>query len=278
MNLTKKYINSLIETALTEDINYIDVTTDYLIDLNSQSTALLVSKDEGILSGLDIALQVFQYLDKNIKYETYFKDGQQIKNKDLIAKISGPTTALLKGERTALNILQHTSGISTKTSKFVKIAKPYGVTITDTRKTLPGLRPLQKYAVKIGGAKNHRFNLSDAAMIKDNHISAYGSISNAISALRTQIGHMTKIEIEVKNLKELKQAIEAKADIIMLDNMDTDTIKKAVDINNNQTILEASGNITLDNIEQIAKTGVNIISLGCLTHSNKAFDISIIFE
>ena len=269
------YVDDLIKSALLEDINYIDSTTDLLIDENEISNAYFIAKDDGVISGLDVAIRVFELLDNEVKTTKYFKDGDVVSKGDKIADFMGKTRALLKGERTALNILQHMSGIYTYTSHCVELIKGTAASIADTRKTLPGLRALQKYAVMMGGGKNHRYNLSDAAMIKDNHIEAYGSITGAVNALRQKAGHMLKIEVETRNLDELREALQVKADVIMLDNMDCDTMRMAVKINNSQAKLEASGNITMDNIRQVAQTGVDIISIGALTHSVKAFDISM---
>ena len=269
------YVDDLIKSALLEDINYIDSTTDLLIDENEISNAYFIAKDDGVISGLDVAIRVFELLDNEVKTTKYFKDGDVVSKGDKIADFMGKTRALLKGERTALNILQHMSGISTYTSHCVELIKGTAASIADTRKTLPGLRALQKYAVMMGGGKNHRYNLSDAAMIKDNHIEGYGSITGAVNALRQKAGHMLKIEVETRNLDELREALQVKADVIMLYNMDCDTMRMAVKINNSQAKLEASGNITMDNIRQVAQTGVDIISIGALTHSVKAFDISM---
>lgn len=275
MNLPQNYIDDIIITALKEDINYIDVTTDYLIDDDSVSEAYYVAKDDGVLCGIDIAKRVFNILDDSIVFDTKIKDGEKVKKGDIIAEMKGPTKTLLKGERTALNLLQHLSGIASATNRCVEKVKGTRAQITDTRKTLPGLRALQKYAVTVGGGKNHRFNLSDGAMLKDNHIDAGGGIPQTISKLRKKIGHMVKIEVEVRNLSELKDAIEAGADIIMLDNMSYDEMKEAVEINRGRRLLEASGNVTEENIREVAETGVDIISLGALTHSVKCFDISM---
>lgn len=198
-----------------------------------------------------------------------------LKKGDIIATVSGKTAALLKGERTALNLVQHMSGIASAAGKCAAKAAGTKAVIVETRKTLPGLRSLQKYAVTIGGGRNHRINLSDAAMLKDNHIDAYGGITNAVSALRSKLGHMVKIEVEVRNFDELNEAISAGADVVMLDNMSVEDMAEAVRIADSKVILEASGNITLDNIAEVAKTGVNVISMGSLTHSVKAFDISM---
>lgn len=275
MQLPNFYIDDLIKSAIKEDINYIDVTTDYLISEDSTSSARLISKDDGVIAGLDIALRVFTLLDSSTEFEKLINDGDSVKKGDVIATISGKTRTLLKGERTALNLLQHMSGIATATNRCVKLIEGTRASIVDTRKTLPLLRPLQKYAVRCGGGKNHRYNLSDAAMLKDNHIDAYGSLTNAVSALREKAGHMLKIEVETRTLDELAEALAVGADVIMLDNMNYATMKEAVRITNGRAVLEASGNVTHENIRQVAECGVDIISLGAITHSVKCFDISM---
>ncbi len=275
MILNKINVDNIIKTALLEDINYIDVTTDLLIPDTESSDFILLAKDNGVLCGIDVAIRVFEILDPNVSVEILLNDGSAVTAGDVIAKISGNTRALLKGERTALNILQHMSGVATYTSKCAALIEGTNASVTDTRKTLPGLRALEKYAVMTGGGRNHRFNLSDGAMIKDNHVDAVGSITQAVEKLREQLGHMVKIEVEVRNLDELQEALNAKADVIMLDNMDTDTMAQAVAITDSAALLEASGNVTEANILEIAQTGIDIISLGALTHSVKAFDISM---
>lgn len=275
MLLQPFYIDKIITTALEEDIHYVDVTTDYLLDDNHTSEAYYLAKDTGVLCGIDIAKCVFELAGGNVTMEILKKDGETVQKGDILARMKGSTKTLLKGERTALNLLQHMSGIATATAECVALVAGTRAQITDTRKTLPGLRQLQKYAVTVGGGKNHRYNLSDGAMLKDNHIDAYGSITGAVTALRKKIGHMVKIELEVRNLDELREALAAGADIIMLDNMSCDEMKKAVAINDGKVLLEASGNVTKDNIRSVAETGVDIISLGALTHSVKCFDISM---
>lgn len=278
MKLTQSYIDSIINTALNEDINYIDVTTDNLILPDHTSSAYYIAKDSGVLCGIEIAKRVFELAGGNVGFETLIHDGSEVKNSDIIAKMNGSTVTLLKGERTALNILQHLSGIATATNKCVKLVEGTKASITDTRKTLPGLRAMQKYAVTVGGGKNHRFNLSDGAMLKDNHLDAYGGITGAVTALRKKIGHMVKIEVEVRNLAELQEALDNKCEVIMLDNMSCEDMKKAVAITNGRALLEASGNVTAETIRSVAETGVDIISLGALTHSVKCFDISMRIE
>ena len=270
--LQQTYIDRLITTALDEDIHYIDVTTDNLLDDAHTSEAYYLAKDSGVLCGIDIAKRVFELVGGDFTMDIRIHDGEQVKKGDIIATMTGSTKTLLKGERTALNILQHMSGIATATHQCVELVAGTNAQITDTRKTLPGLRPLQKYAVTVGGGKNHRYNLSDGAMLKDNHIDAYGGITPAVAALRKKIGHMVKIEVEVRTLEE---ALSAGADIIMLDNMSCEDMTKAVQRVDGKVLLEASGNVTAETIRGIAETGVDIISLGALTHSVKCFDISM---
>ena len=239
------------------------------------SEAYYLAKDSGVLCGIDVAKRVFELVGGRFQMDIRIHDGEKVKKGDIIATMTGSTKTLLKGERTALNILQHMSGIATATSRCVELVEGTRAQITDTRKTLPGLRPLQKYAVTVGGGKNHRYNLSDGAMLKDNHIDAYGGITPAVQALRAKIGHMVKIEVEVRTLTELEEALSAGADIIMLDNMSCEEMTRAVQLVNGRVPLEASGNVTEATIRSIAETGVDIISLGALTHSVKCFDISM---
>ena len=275
MKLNQFYVDNLIKEAISEDINYIDVSADYLIPEEQRNDSYFVAKADGVLCGLDIAMRVFTLLDDTFTYTVHKNDGDQVKAGDLIVEFNGKTACLLKGERTALNIIQHMSGIATATNKAVKLVEGTNASVTDTRKTLPGLRALQKYAVVCGGGKNHRYNLSDGAMLKDNHIDAGGGITNAVKILRNKLGHMVKIEVETRNFDEVKEAVEAGADIIMLDNMNNEQMTECVKFIDGRAKTEASGNITLDNIASVAKTGVDIISLGALTHSVKAFDISM---
>lgn len=275
MMLNKFYIDSLIKTAIEEDINYIDVSADMLIPAEQRNDSYFVAKDDGILCGLDCAMRVFTLLDDTFTFTAHKKDGDKIKKGDVIVEFNGKTRELLKGERTALNIIQHMSGIATATNRAVELCKGTNASVADTRKTLPGLRAMQKYAVACGGGRNHRFNLSDGAMLKDNHIDACGGIIPATQTLRSKLGHMVKIEVETRNFDEVRQAVKAGADVIMLDNMNCEQMAEAVKIIDGKATSEASGNITLENIAEVAKTGVDIISLGALTHSVKAFDISM---
>ena len=278
MQLLKFYVDDIIKTALREDINYIDSTTDLLIPEESRSAAYFAAKADGVLCGAEAAARVFTLLDPEIDVKFLKKDGEFIKNGDRIAEINGSTRSMLKAERTALNLIQHMSGIATYTRKCVDAVAGTGASIADTRKTLPGLRPLQKYAVTVGGGRNHRYNLTDAAMLKDNHIDAYGSITGAVNALREKAGHMLQIEVETRSMDEVKEAVDCGVNVIMLDNMTTDEMKRACEFINGRAKTEASGNVTLENIRAVAETGVDIISLGALTHSVTAFDISMKWE
>ncbi|GMQ61835.1 carboxylating nicotinate-nucleotide diphosphorylase [Vallitalea maricola] len=270
-------IDEIIIKALEEDMNYGDITTDTLISDNQKSNAILIAKDNGIIAGCEVFSRVFYLMDKEVVIDFHRKDGNLVEKKEIIAHISGPTKSILKCERTALNIIQKLSGIATMTNNFVNNTNNMPVRIVDTRKTTPGLRALEKYAVRVGGGYNHRFNLSDAVMIKDNHIKAVGSIKKAVETAKAKIPHTMKVEIEVENLDGLKEALNAEADIIMLDNMTINMMKEAASIAKGKAVLEASGNVDLDRVKEIAETGVNIISVGALTHSVKALDISIKF-
>ncbi len=275
MQLPMFYVDDLIKSALAEDISYLDTTTDYMIDADARDTAVLIAKADGVVCGLDVALRVFELLDDTFTANVYLPEGSTVKKGDLIAEYTGYTRALLKGERTALNLLQHMSGIASTTATCVKLVEGTNAAITDTRKTLPGMRSLQKYAVTVGGGKNHRFNLSDGAMLKDNHIDAAGGITPAVKSLRAKLGHMVKLEVETRNLDEVREALAAGADVIMLDNMSCEMMREAVAIVDGKALLEASGGITSETLRAVAETGVDIISIGALTHSVTAMDISM---
>ena len=276
--MNRFYIDEIIKTAIDEDVNYLDISSEYIFAPEHRSEAYFLAKADGVLSGIDVAMRVFELLDDTFECTVHKRDGEKIKKGDIIAEFSGSTAALLKGERTALNLIQHMSGIATAANRAVKAVEGTKVSIADTRKTLPGLRALQKYAVTCGGGKNHRFNLSDAAMLKDNHIDAAGGITAAVMALRKKCGHMVNIEVETRNLDEVKEALAAGASIIMLDNMTNEEMSEAVKLVDGRALLEASGNITEENLREKAETGVDIISMGALTHSVKAFDISMKFK
>lgn len=264
----------LIHHALEEDIGPSDITTATLIPEKTEAHALFVAKGKFVLAGIQFCIEVFRILDSSISFQTFFNEGAQVKKGDVIAEVFGKTHAILKGERVSLNILQRLSGIATITNKYVEKVKNLSTKIFDTRKTTPCYRFMEKYAVRMGGGNNHRFGLFDGIIIKDNHIEAVGSIKKAIGKLKkTQYLH--KIEVEIENLHDLKEAIAAGADIVMLDNMSLKDIRKAVKIVKGRAIIEASGNITLDNVRKIAETGVDFVSIGALTHSAVAADISL---
>ncbi len=267
-------IDEKIKDWLSEDINHGDITTDSLIDEDAVAIGRFIAKADGTIAGIDIAQRVFTLLDDRIIFDAHVSDGKRVTKGENIATISGKTRRILYGERLALNILQRLSGVATETAKFVDCLVGTQVRLVETRKTTPGMRMIEKYAVKVGGGFNHRFDLSEAVLIKDNHIAASGSIEAAVTRARAKIPHTMKIEIEVENLKQLKEAIDVGADIIMLDNMSVPMMREAVLLNDKRAILEASGNVTIANVREIADTGVEIISVGSITHSVKALDIS----
>ena len=270
-------VDAIIKNTLSEDLVTYDMTSEWLFDDSDHSKANLIAKEDGILSGMSVFKRSFECVDAQTLVDVKVKDGNAIKKGEIIATIEGQTKSLLFAERTALNFLQRMSGIATETNKYVTLVADLPVKIVDTRKTAPGLRILDKQAVRDGGGANHRFNLSDGILIKDNHIKAAGGIVEAIGKCKAHAPHTLKIEIEVESIAGLVEAIEAGADIIMLDNMSTDTMAEAVSINAGRAILEASGNMTLERIREVAETGVDIISVGALTHSVKALDISLRF-
>jgi len=277
MILSNLMIDPIILNAFKEDMPYGDISTDSLFNGSEISSGKLIAKENGILAGSQVFKRVFELLESDIKIEFNFNDGDSIKNRDIIATIKGKSVSILKGERIALNLLQRMCGIATKTKTLVDALDDDKIRLVDTRKTTPNLRVLEKYAVTVGGGYNHRFSLSDAVMLKDNHIKAAGGIIEAVEKVRKKIPHTMTIEVEVESLQQVKKALEAKADIIMLDNMDNVKIEKAIAIINKQALVEISGNITLDNIKQKAIKGVDIVSSGAITHSIKAFDISLKF-
>jgi len=268
-------IDKIIEQALLEDIGTGDITTESVIPLNLKAKGIIKTSDEGVVAGLDIACLVFKKLDSEICFQSKMKDGNKILPEEILAEITGPARIILKGERVTLNFLQRLSGIATITSKFCQEVKDLPVRIVDTRKTTPGLRILEKYAVRMGGGHNHRFGLYDAVLIKDNHIAVAGGIKSAVNSVRKQISHTVKIEVEVENLSQLQETLEMKVDIVMLDNMNLDTMIEAVKMVKGKALIEASGGVTLKNVREIAQTGVDLISVGALTHSVKSLDISM---
>jgi len=276
--LTQTQIESFIQTALTEDIGDGDVTTNCIIPPDTALTGQFIAKADGVVAGLAVAQLTFSLLDKGSNFTSYCSDGDYTKNKSVIATVTGPGRALLSGERVALNLLQRMSGIATMTRQFVDAVDGTAAVILDTRKTAPGLRLLDKWAVELGGGQNHRFGLYDMVMIKDNHIAAAGSITEAISRVRACDERHRPIEVEVKNLDELRETLKLAVDRILLDNMSPAQMREAVQITQGRTPLEASGNVNLDTVAGIAATGVDFISVGALTHSVKAMDISLLLK
>ena len=273
--LNKLYMEDHIKAALKEDIGYGDITTENLAEENDFLKAELNTRSEGILCGCDVFKTVFHILSDNIKINFHFKDGDKIKKGDKIADISGPAKELLMGERVALNYIQRMSGIATETAKYQAEISPYPAKIVDTRKTTPNFRMFEKYAVKTGGGALHRFNLSDCAMIKDNHIKLAGSITNAVVKLRKNLSHAHKIEVECDTLEQVKEAVSVHADIIMLDNMPVNKMKEAVKIINHTAIVEASGNVRVETVNEIASTGVDIISSSAIVAKAPTLDLAL---
>jgi len=264
----------IIRIGLVEDAPTGDVTTTHLFDASETGSAELIAKASGIIAGLPVAKAVFAQIDPSFRVDTLMEDGTRVESGDTIARLSGKIRTLLTGERLALNMLQRLSGIATASAQYVEAVKGIPVTILDTRKTAPGLRAMDKYAVRTGGASNHRMTLSDLAMIKDNHIKLAGGISKAVRMLRERCPGV-RIEVETESISEVREALEAGADIIMLDNMSLGTMREAVLLINDRCPTEASGNVRLDTVRAIAETGVTFISVGSLTHSVKALDISL---
>lgn len=261
--------------ALEEDITSEDVTTNAVMQEYKKGTADLICKEDGLLCGIEIFQRVFELLDATFTFSSSKKDGDEIKKGEVIGVLTGDIRALLSGERTALNYLQRMSGIATFTNHYVKELEGYKTKLLDTRKTTPNMRPFEKYAVTVGGGMNHRYNLSDGVLIKDNHIGAAGSIEKAVKMCRDYAPFVRKIEVEVESLKQVQEALDAKADIIMLDNMDNETMKKAVEMIGNAAQTECSGNVTKGRLKEIAQIGVDFVSSGALTHSAPILDLSL---
>lgn len=273
--LNKFYVEEHIKKALMEDIGYEDITTENLAEETDIISAELNTRNDGILCGINVFKQVFEILSDKIDIKLYYKDGNEIKKGDKIADIKGPARYILMGERLALNYIQRMSGIATETQKYRNAIKPYKAKIADTRKTTPNFRVFEKYAVQVGGGALHRFNLSDCAMIKDNHIKLAGSITNAVKKLREKISFTHKIEVECDTFEQVKEALESGADIIMLDNMDIETMKKSVVLINSKAIIEASGNVNLNTINSIASCGVDIISSSAIVAKAPTLDLAL---
>ncbi len=260
---------------LEEDIGTGDLTSEALIPEDAVTVGLIHSKDTGILCGVEVARRVFELLDPSLEFTALAKDGDQLEYGTKIAEIKGCARSILTGERLALNLLQHMSGVATQTKKLADLAKPYDTRVVDTRKTTPGLRQLEKYAVRVGGGHNHRLGLYDAILIKDNHIAVAGGVKEALDRAKAYASHMTKIEIEVESLEQAKEAVAGGADVIMLDNMAPEAMKECVAYIDHRAVVEASGGIGADNLQAAAAAGVDVISVGALTHSVKAVDISL---
>ena len=268
-------IKKIIEAALAEDIGTGDITTQATVSRKKKGRAQAVAKDDFVIAGVDVFAETFQLLDKSIKIKKLINDGCRAKKGDVIVEVSGSLSNILQAERVALNLFQRMCGIATLTAKYVKAVRGRKAKILDTRKTMPGLRVLDKMAVRIGGGCNHRTGLYDGVLIKDNHIEASGGIVAAVKAQRKRLPHTLKIEVETKNIQEVKEALKCGVDIIMLDNMSVPAMKKAVDFVAGRALLEASGNVSLQRVSEIAATGVDLISIGELTHSVRAADISL---
>lgn len=264
----------LIDLALKEDVGDGDITTDSIIPAETRRKAKMVAKADGVVAGLPVAEMVFRKLDTDLKWNVLTPEGSKVRKGDVMVEFEGTYRALLTGERTALNFLQRMSGIATMSGKYADAVKDYKTVILDTRKTLPGFRMLDKYAVKTGGASNHRIGLYDMAMIKDNHIEVAGGITKAVQAVKSKIKAGIQIEVETTTIEQVQEALDAGADIIMLDNMDTATMRKSVGLIAGRAKVEASGNMTLERLREVAATGVDYISIGALTHSVSALDIS----
>ncbi|MGI6359364.1 MAG: carboxylating nicotinate-nucleotide diphosphorylase [Bacillota bacterium] len=278
MNWRSPLIEKMVISALEEDIWTGDVTSMSIIPPDKQAKGRIWTKVDGVMAGLPLLPLVFAHAGGGVQVDLLAEDGQAVTAGTTLAEISGSARTILMGERVALNFLQHLSAVASRVSRLAELIKFYTSVIVDTRKTIPGLRLLQKYAVRMGGGANHRFGLYDAVLIKDNHIAVAGGIKEAVTAARRHLGHTVKIEVEVETLEQVATALESHADIIMLDNMNPDLMKQAIDLVDGKALTEASGRVTEENIVQIAKTGVDFISIGAITHSVQALDISLDIE
>ncbi|TCP57686.1 nicotinate-nucleotide pyrophosphorylase [carboxylating] [Tumebacillus sp. BK434] len=275
MLLDERVIERAVRAALEEDIGSGDITTNSIVPKDKGGHGTLLAKEPGIIAGLDVAEVAFKLVDPALEVNRLVKDGDAVAKGTPIMEVTGSARSILIAERVALNFLQRLSGIATRTAKFVELVRYYNAKIVDTRKTTPGLRALEKYAVVVGGGRNHRFGLFDAVLIKDNHIEIAGGVKQAIMAARHQIPHTMRVEVEVESMEQIDEALEVKADIIMLDNMTPEQMREAVEKITGRALIEASGGVTEETIVDIAKTGVDYISIGALTHSIKALDISL---
>lgn len=275
MTLNPIAVEEIVRRALLEDIGPGDITTEATVPADKLCTAVIIAKEDGVLCGQPVAQMVFRVLDPSLTYEILVPEGSKVTSGTEVARITGNARSVLTAERVALNFLQRMSGIATVTRRLADSIKYYHARLVETRKTTPGLRILEKYAVRVGGGLNHRYGLHDAILIKDNHIAVAGGVRQAIVAARKVASHTSRVEVEVDTLEQLQEALDGGADIILLDNMDSETMRRAVDMTAGKAILEASGGITAANLEDVARTGVDIISMGALTHSVKSLDISL---
>jgi nicotinate-nucleotide pyrophosphorylase (carboxylating) len=275
-NLPRFLVEQAVAAALAEDLGGVgDITTDAIIPAESQGEASIVARKTGVIAGLDLAEAAFKSLDLEARFTRVVVEGGKVEAGGTIVKVAGKTRALLTGERTALNFLGRLSGIATLTAAYVAAIQGTRAKIVETRKTTPGLRAFEKYAVRCGGGMNHRFGLYDAVLVKDNHIAAAGGLASALQKLRSRVGHLVRIEVEVDTLDQLEDALNFPIDAVLLDNMDVETLRKAVALVNGRVVTEASGGVTLENVGEIAKTGVDLISVGALTHSARSLDSSL---
>jgi nicotinate-nucleotide pyrophosphorylase (carboxylating) len=275
MILDLRQVIPIVQNALQEDIGFGDITTNGIVTKDLNARAVIVTKEPGVIAGTEVARLAFQLFDSSLQVDIVMPDGEKVGKGQVIMEINGSARSILTAERVALNFLQRMSGIATKTHQFVEMVRYYNAKIVDTRKTTPGLRLLEKYAVTVGGGRNHRFGLYDAVLIKDNHIAIAGGVREAIVAVRHHIPHTTRVEVEVETLEQIEEALEVKADIIMLDNMSVEQMHQAVELIAGRAVVEASGGITEETLVEIAKTGVDYISIGALTHSARALDLSL---
>jgi nicotinate-nucleotide pyrophosphorylase (carboxylating) len=278
VKLNNEDLDAVIRTALLEDLPQGDVTSESIVSPEDRAGAVFLAKEDGVLAGLDVARRVFDRIDPEVLFTDHAADGAAFRSGDILARVDGRSLSLLKAERTALNFLQRLSGIATETRRYVRAVEGTGAKILDTRKTTPGLRLLEKYAVRMGGGANHRFSLSDMALIKDNHLQVAGSISEAVRRVREKTGRDTRIEVEVTDPAGVREALAAGADVIMLDNMTPERIREAVEVVAGRVPLEVSGKITPEKARDVARLGVDFISVGALTHSYRSVDISLEFE
>jgi len=282
LRISKEHVEQAVGSALAEDLASGDITTDLLVPSELEGKASILVKRNGVLAGMDVAKEVFRQVDPSLHFKALVRDGAKVRKGDVVATVEGKVASILRAERTALNFLQHLSGIATETARYVDAVLGTKAIITDTRKTIPGLRLLEKYAVRAGGGRNHRLNLGDGVLIKDNHLAALRSsgvgLGEAVKQARERVPRTMKIEVEVESIEQAREALSAGADIIMLDNMNLKDMRRVVELVQGRALLEASGGITLDNVRSVAEAGVDLISVGALTHSAKALDISLEVE